>query len=58
MLMMAQPVIDAVNFALQKIVDSNFHIIFASPSVEIWDQKFAHKFSKIENLIFVCGRYE
>lgn len=58
MLMMAQPVIDAVNLAIQKIWSNNFQIIFASPSQEIWNQSLAHKYSKQENLIFVCGRYE
>lgn len=58
MLMMAQPVIDAVNLAIQKIWSNDFHIIFASPSTEIRNQKNAHKYSKCENIIFVCGRYE
>lgn len=58
MLMMAQPVIDATNHAIQQIWSNNFQIIFASPSTEIWDQTYAHRYSKLENLIFVCGRYE
>jgi len=58
MLMMAQPVIDATNQAIQKIWSNNFQIIFASPSTKTRDQTYAHKYSKSENLIFVCGRYE
>lgn len=58
MLMMAQPVIDATNHAIQQIWSNNFQIIFASPSTEIRDQTYAHRYSKSENLIFVCGRYE
>ena len=58
MLMMAQPVIDAVNSAISKIWNWDFHIIFSSPSAQIWNQKYAYSFSKCENLIFVCGRYE
>ena len=58
MLMMAQPVIDAVNSAIEKIWSDNFEIIFASPNTEIWNQTHAHKYSKYGNLIFACGRYE
>ena len=57
MLMMAKPIIDAVESAIQKI-NWDFQIIFPSPSIEIWNQKYAHSYSKIENIIFVCGRYE
>lgn len=58
MLMMAQPVIDATNQAIQKIWSQDFHIVFASPSIEIWDQKLAYQYSKYKNIIFICGRYE
>lgn len=62
MLIMAQPMIDAVNSVIEKIEykinKSNFQIIFPSPSKDIWDQKNSYSFSKQENLIFVCGRYE
>lgn len=58
MLMMAKPVINATNSAIEKIWSDNFQIIFASPSTKIWNQTHAHKYSKYENLIFVCGRYE
>lgn len=58
MLMMAKPVIDATNSAIEKIWSDNFQIIFASPSTEIRNQTHAHRYSKYENLIFVCGRYE
>lgn len=57
MLMMAQPVIDAVNSIIDKLND-DFQIVFPSPSKEIWNQKNAHSYSKLNNLIFVCWRYE
>ena len=57
MLMMAQPMIDAVNSVLSRI-KWDFKIVFPSPSKDIWDQTSAHSFSKIENLIFVWWRYE
>ena len=57
MLMMAKPIIDAVESTIKKI-KWDFQIIFPSPSTEIRNQKFAHSYSKCENIIFVCGRYE
>lgn len=72
MLMIAQSMIDAVNFIIEKIqknaslgwswnaklVGDSFQIVFPSPSQNIWNQELAHSFSKNDNLIFVCGRYE
>ena len=57
MLMMAKPIIDSVESVISKI-KWDFQIIFPSPSTKIWDQKEAHFYSKCENIIFVCGRYE
>lgn len=57
MLMMAKPIIDSVESVISKI-KWDFQIIFPSPSTEIWNQKSAHSYSKYENIIFVCGRYE
>lgn len=57
MLMMAQPIIDSVN-SIVKNIKWNFQIIFPTPSQNIRNQESSHKFSKPENLIFVCGRYE
>lgn len=57
MLMMAKPIIDSVESVISKI-KWDFQIVFPSPSIKIWDQKAAHFYSKCENIIFVCGRYE
>ena len=57
MLMMAKPIIDSVESVISK-VKWDFQIIFPSPSTKIWDQKDSHFYSKCENIIFVCGRYE
>lgn len=57
MLIKAQPMIDAV----EKIVSSitgTWAIIMPSPSKDVFSQKHAHLFSKYDNLILVCGRYE
>ena len=57
MLMIAKPIIDAVESVIAKI-DWNFQIVFPSPSMEIRNQKYAHFYSKCKNIVFVCGRYE
>lgn len=37
---------------------AHFQILFPSPSKTFFTQKIAHKFSKNQNLIFICWRYE
>lgn len=56
MLMMAKPLIDSVNSIIQNLDD--FQIIFPSPSPKFFNQIQAHSFSKSQNIIFVCARYE
>jgi tRNA (guanine37-N1)-methyltransferase len=60
MLIKAQPMIDAVEHIIANEVkpSEEFKILFPSPSPEVFTQKHAYAFSKIDTLIFVCGRYE
>ena len=60
MLIKAEPIIDAVEFIIQKnnLKKSDFKIIFPSPSKEVFNQKYSYTYSKQEHLIFVCWRYE
>lgn len=61
MLMKAKPVIDAVESVMKKIKklkNKKFKIIFVSPSETIFTQKVAHALSDIQNMIFICWRYE
>ncbi len=60
MLIKAEPIIDAVESIIKdyNLKDSDFKIIFPSPSKDIFTQKNAYTYSKQEHLIFVCGRYE
>ena len=60
MLIKAEPIIDAVESIIKdnNLKDSDFKIIFPSPSKDIFTQKNAYTYSKQEDLIFVCGRYE
>ena len=54
MLMMAQPVCDAV----ESVLDEKSHIVMASPSGQTFNAKMAEELSKEEHLIFICGHYE
>jgi len=61
MLLKAKPIIDSIEKIIndnKKDINSDFKIIFLSPSEIIFDQKLAHEFSEMKNLIFVCWRYE
>jgi len=64
MLIKAQPVIDAVEAIVAPLQkggskrEAGFKILFPSPAQEQFSQKHAYSFSKVETLIFVCGRYE
>ena len=60
MLIKAEPIIDAVESVIKenKLKKSDFKIIFPSPAKETFTQKYSYTFSKQENLIFVCWRYE
>lgn len=57
MLLKAQPVIQSVQKIISQI-DENFKIVYVSPSKKIFNQKIAQDFSSIQNIIFVCWRYE
>lgn len=56
MLIKAEPIIDAVEsiIANNNLKNSDFKIIFPSPSKEIFTQKNAYIYSKQEHIIFVC----
>jgi tRNA (guanine37-N1)-methyltransferase len=65
MLIKAQPIIDAVEAVIADIHKMkrassapDFKILFPAPTMETFTQKHAYSYSKQENLIFVCGRYE
>ena len=60
MLIKAQPIIDAIEATIttHQLKKSDFKILFPSPSTETFTQKHAYSYSKCNDLIFVCGRYE
>lgn len=55
MVMAAQPVVDTIKKAKES---NNGKVIFLGPRGKTFNQKMAQKFSKEENLIFLCGHYE
>ena len=59
MLLMAEPIIDAVEYCIQNNKSSlDFSILFPTPAKEAFTQKVAHGLSKKDHLIFICWRYE
>ena len=60
MLIKAQPIVDCIEDIIEKnnLTDSDFSILFPSPSNEVFNQKTAYWLSKKETLIFICWRYE
>jgi tRNA (guanine37-N1)-methyltransferase len=42
----------------QKVKQKNTKILIMDPAGKKFDQKMAEKFSKLDRLVFVCGRYE
>lgn len=58
MLMKAKPVIDAVNALVKKMKKKQFKIIYLTPSKKTFVQKIAHELVEIQDIIFVCWRYE
>ena len=60
MLLKAQPLIDTINHIIDQnqLQNSDFSILFPSPSPQVFNQKIAYGQSKKDALIFVCGRYE
>jgi tRNA (guanine37-N1)-methyltransferase len=57
MVLMAEPIIKAVT-ALQKSKIPNSKIILLSAKGKKWNQAMAKRYSKLDNLILICGRYE
>ncbi len=58
MILMAEPIIKSVKFIKSKIKNKNSKIILLSAKGEKWNQAMAKKYSKLDNLILICGRYE
>ncbi len=58
MLLKAEPIVKSLRFIKSKIKNNKTKIILLSAKGKKWDQIMAKKYSKLNNLIFICGRYE
>ncbi|MFA6417447.1 MAG: tRNA (guanosine(37)-N1)-methyltransferase TrmD [Patescibacteria group bacterium] len=61
MLMKIEPLYKAlkdINKKTKKIKETKRKIILLSASGKKWNQTLAQKYSKLEEIVFVCGRYE
>lgn len=57
MILKIEPIYKALKF-LNKKKSKKIKIILLTPQGQKFDQKMASKFSKLDKLIFICGRYE
>jgi len=57
MVLMAKPIIKAIKSLKQKD-NKKSKVILLSPAGKQFNQKMAEKFSKLNQLILICGRYE
>ena len=59
MVMMVEPIFKAVKaLKKSKVQSPKSKVILFSPKGKRFDQKMAKKFSKLDRLIMICGRYE
>ena len=58
MLFKAKPVIDSIEYTIKKNNLQIFKIIYLSPSKNILNQQKCFQYSKLENIILLCWRYE
>ena len=58
MVLKVEPIFKAVNFLNKKNKKTKSKIILFTPRGEKFTQKLANKLSKLDQIIFICGRYE
>lgn len=59
MILMAEPLSQAIEMAIEKVGGlEGTHIVFPSPSGQIWSQDVATECSQLERVIFICGHYK
>jgi len=58
MVMKAEPIIHAIKNIKKKTKSKNIKIILLSAKGKKWNQQTAKKFSRLNNIILICGRYE
>jgi len=58
MVMMAEPLVQAIESALKWMDEKNVRIVFPSPQGKPWNHETALAFNENENIIFICGHYK
>lgn len=58
MILQIQPIYDCLESIKAKRKNSKEKIIIMDPAGKKFDQRMAEKFSKLERLVLICGRYE
>jgi len=58
MVMMAEPLMAAVELAMEWMGDNDVRIVCPSPQGKTWNHKSAETFSDHEKTIFICGHYK
>lgn len=58
MVMKIEPIYKAVQFSKSKVKSQKSKIILFSPKGKKFNQTMAKKFSRLDRLIMICGRYE
>ena len=58
MVMQVEPIYKAIKFIKSKIKSKKTKVILFTPRGEKFNQQLAHKLSKLDQIIFICGRYE
>lgn len=58
MVMMAEPLTNAIEFTLKWMDEKNIRIVFPSPQGKPWNHGTAAEFSENDNVIFICGHYK
>jgi len=58
MVLKVEPIYKAVRALKLKVKSSKCKVILFTPRGEKFNQQLAHKLSKLDRIIFICGRYE
>ena len=58
MVMMAEPLMAAIEFAMEWMGDNDVRIVCPSPQGKTWNHNSAETFSDHEKTIFICGHYK
>ena len=58
MVLKVEPIYKSVKFIKSKVKSKKSKVILFTPRGQKFTQKLAYKLSKLDQIIFICGRYE